>query len=381
MHEESLRGVLVLIFFMAGALVVAATFSVAAETEPPPNDGETPHRAPIALSLMSVVNVTVMTEPPDLEILVDDTRLRSPQTFLWENGSVHALGVVSPQTFGSMRRLFTAWSDGQPAEHYVTVTGPAVFVATFRTEYAVSISTVPPGLDLTIDDVRYPAPFLDWWAEGATHGLSLDPSHFVGEIRYSNATWSNGLPRQHTVTVSGPISLTATYQTYYLLTVESPVGSAESCVSAPCYYPEGARAFFNLTSGPINTAGTRYQFLGWVAEPGNETVYGSVVMDSAKHVTGVWSTQHYLSVESTHGRASPSGWYEAGQNVSISVESIEATAAGQTWRFERWSGSINSTAPQITLLMDGPKTVTANSVDSEPPGYPPGGSTTSSRRS
>jgi hypothetical protein len=69
--------------------------------------------------------------------------------------------------------------------------------------------------------------------------------------------------------------------------------------------------------------------------------------------------QYFLAVFSLHGSVSPgSGWFDSGENVTLTVDSPVVGFLIQHV-FEGWSGDVQSDAPRVTVLMDGPKTVIA----------------------
>jgi len=95
-------------------------------------------------------------------------------------------------------------------------------------------------------------------------------------------------------------------------------------------------------------AGTRYRCAttSWTAT-------------SKSSYTFAYDTEYYLTVVSEYGTKKGEGWYRAGDTATFSVDSRVAGSVGVQYVFERWSGHSTSMSPQATIVMDGPKRVTA----------------------
>jgi len=72
-----------------------------------------------------------------------------------------------------------------------------------------------------------------------------------------------------------------------------------------------------------------------------------------------YSTEHYLEVTSVYGETKGSGWYPKGSSASFSVEAIVPTGPGTRYVFTRWTDDYKGNSPRGTIVMDGPKNVTA----------------------
>jgi len=83
----------------------------------------------------------------------------------------------------------------------------------------------------------------------------------------------------------------------------------------------------------------------------------SVRMDSPHQIVAKYRKQHYLKVNSEFGDPRGDGWYNEGTTAEFSV----ATPSG--FLFQQvligWTGDISTTSPQGKIVVDGPKTVTA----------------------
>jgi len=81
-----------------------------------------------------------------------------------------------------------------------------------------TITTVPPGLQIKVDDVQMTAPHTFYnWIPGAMHTITVvspQPSPFQPGVQYVFVNWSDGGPLLHNITVPAtPASFTAIFKT------------------------------------------------------------------------------------------------------------------------------------------------------------------------
>jgi uncharacterized repeat protein (TIGR02543 family) len=91
--------------------------------------------------------LTIATSPSGLSIVVDGTTYTAPHSFNWQTGSVHTIGVTSPQSGGAgTRYLYSSWSDGGAQTH--SITAPAAvttYTANFAAQYSLTTTANPPA--------------------------------------------------------------------------------------------------------------------------------------------------------------------------------------------------------------------------------------------
>jgi len=67
--------------------------------------------------------VTVTSNPPGLQVIVDGSTVTTPQTFAWALNSTHTLNVASAaQTLGGINYAYGRWNDATAQSHTITVT-------------------------------------------------------------------------------------------------------------------------------------------------------------------------------------------------------------------------------------------------------------------
>ena len=84
--------------------------------------------------------VTVTSNPPSLQVIVDGSTVTTPQTFAWALNSSHTLNVPSaPQTLGGINYVYGRWNDATAASHTITVTPGNNMVTQPATSPAVTV--------------------------------------------------------------------------------------------------------------------------------------------------------------------------------------------------------------------------------------------------
>jgi glucose/arabinose dehydrogenase len=96
--------------------------------------------------------LTFATSPPGLQVTLDGQPLTTPATVVGVEGIQRSLGVVSPQTSGSVTYTFASWSDGGGATHTIsTPVSDTTYTATYvgPTATATRTSTRTPTRTFT----------------------------------------------------------------------------------------------------------------------------------------------------------------------------------------------------------------------------------------
>jgi List-Bact-rpt repeat protein len=160
--------------------------------------------AMMAFSITSGCLVVVGTSPGGLTVIVDGATLTVPQVFGWEAGSIHTIGVTSPQGDASSRDVFSSWSDGGTQSHQVSVNSTTNFTAFFTQQFFLTMSAGPGG------SVN---PQSNWFDNGQIVPISASPA-----TGFSFAEWTGAGSNSYTgassgssVTISGPITETASF--------------------------------------------------------------------------------------------------------------------------------------------------------------------------
>jgi len=286
--------------------------------------------------------ITVTTSPSGLSIVVDAVTYTAPQTFSWNIDSTHSIGTTSPQAgMAGVQYVWNNWSDAGNQTHDITTPGtPTTYTANFQTQYKVTYAANVP--------VTVPA---DEWVLSGGSAVGVFPTPVIsGGTKY--VYQSDDRPG----TITAPTTITATYQTQYYLTVNSPL----STPGGAGWYNAGATAYATITDSIVTSGDTQYVFAGWTGEAsGTKKTSDPITMSGPKTATASWTTQFYLTVN-TDGNGTGSvdklpdqTYYNYGTYVKLTA------IPGANSHFAGWSGSLTGTNNPDSVLMDGAKTVTA----------------------
>jgi len=288
-------------------------------------------------------------------------------------GSRHTIGAPSPQyTRTGEMYVFDKFSNGQ-GDNAVFVAGTNVGVreiltAKFLPGVNASFLTNPANLKLSINnrDVL----FLNYnfaWAIGHTHTISApSEQRDANGRRWRFKGWSNDGPATQTLTVTGPIRMTATYEALPQVVISSsPTGlpihvDGRDC-STPCTVDKAAGSEVSVRASKVISMSpqTRYEFQGWGYTETNTRV---ISLDSDRQVfVAQYSLAHQLASygEPANGvtfvtePASTDGFFSADAVVRVKAE------AKSGFKFKRWDGDLAGTYNQGTIVMSSPRTVLA----------------------
>ena len=279
----------------------------------------------------------------------------TPATLAWKNGASCTVTATTPQDLGTTRRTFQSWTDG-------ITTNPRTFVASagtlsygmqFATEHRLT-RTVTPASAGSISGAD------GFYAAGTTLQLSA-----TANAGYQFSGWSgavSGSANPVALTMSVPQSVTATFAV--LLTFNSTQSIPFSVTGTGCaagtYTPPvtlawtaGATCSVSFTttnvSGDVRTVFSRWSD-GSTASPRSFTVSAPATY------TLEWNTEYRLSrgVAGSGTVSGTDGFYAPGTTVSLTA----TPSAG--YQFSSWSGGATGTTNPLSLVMNAPKTVTAN---------------------
>jgi uncharacterized repeat protein (TIGR02543 family) len=251
--------------------------------------------------------------------------------------------------------IFTGWSgdfSSTASSATLVMDEPKQVSAEWQIQYYLSV------------DSDYGSPEgAGWYDFGSTAFFEVVSSVSVSDDEKAVfAGWSgdsSSTTSSSTLVMDEPKQVSAEWQIQYYLSVSvDPVGVVS--LSGEGWYDEGSEALTeNAPSTCSGGEGTHYIFETWtvddIAESSNPV---SVLMDSPHSVVACYRTQYYLTVVSQHDPTEGEGWYDEDSEVAFSVQSPQGVIIQNV--FTGWSGDSTSTSQSATMVMDSPKTVTAN---------------------
>ena len=114
-------------------------------------------------------------------------------------------------------------------------------------------------------------------------------------------------------------------------------------------------------SPPTAQAGTQFICMGWTGTGSvpvsGTTTASSFTINAPSSIAWSWKTQYYLTVNSAYGNTGGTGWYDAGTTAHATISPLTISQ----YTFSGWSDDASgSSSPSNAILMDSPKTATAN---------------------
>ncbi len=178
------------------------------------------------------------------------------------------------------------------------------------------------------------------------HALRLN-DYYVLEQRQLNATWRmKGDVYQLTVNTQQEVSL---------LRVDGFALKREDDSILSVALDKGIHTI-GLENSTTESNGVRLVFNRW--SDGNTSNPLTIDIRSNATLSAEYSKEFLLTIESSYSKVSGGGWYREGETVSIptpaTVENDEVK-----YVFEGWSGDVKTDGDSTTVIMDGPKTVSA----------------------
>ncbi len=170
--------------------------------------------------------------------------------------------------------------------------------------------------------------------------------------------WNDGLAsNQRTYRTTGDVTFSVEYKTQYRLTIDSTKGGT----SGDGWYDENNVAAAKAVSPSLMSNGkTRLVFSYWSGNYTSNATTIQLTMNAPCNLTANWIAEHYLTVTSSVNTFSEQGWYKEGRYVQLRASSPIDQVNHTRKVFVNWSGDLTSNSTEITVAMNGPKTIVAN---------------------
>jgi uncharacterized repeat protein (TIGR01451 family) len=193
---------------------------------------------------------------------------------------------------------------------------------------AVSVTSLPAGLQVAVDGTSYTTPQKFTWIQGSTHTLATVSPQGTG-TRNVFVSWSDGGAQSHAIVApSAAAAYTAAFSTQYLLTTAfSPSGYGAIAVSpssADGYYNSGTQV--QITATP--TAGHTFSgFSGDLTGTANPQI---LAMAAPHSVTANFIAPPRFSLTVRHNGTFTRGEQNATYTITVSNTSATATTGAVT---------------------------------------------------
>ncbi|MBL8211385.1 MAG: BACON domain-containing protein [Bryobacterales bacterium] len=301
------------------------------------------------------INVTVTTNPVGRPFTVDGITYNTTTVFQWAPGSPHTIAVTSPQDNGDTRFTFQNWSNSGPISQSVSPTAAITYTAFFSTSH--KLTTISSGNGTVSPSTSYRAA-----NENVSVTATPDPGRqfngWSGDATGSNNPVSVLMNGPKTVTASfgpAPISITVTTDPIGRQFVVD--GQTYTSPAPPFQWAAGSPHTIGVTS-PQDSGDTRFTFQNW---SDNLPISHSVSPPATITYTAFFSMSHKLTTNvspSSAGTVTPSSgnYHAAGSPVQVTA------SANPGYTFSGWSGDLSGASNSAQLMMNAPKSITANFV-------------------
>lgn len=128
-------------------------------------------------------------------------------------------------------------------------------------------------------------------------------------------------------------------------------------VAPATFWVTGGFHTINVSSSQGGAPGWRYAFADW--SDGGAISHVINVTGSTMY-TANFTTQVLLTANSAPGGVTGAGWYDLDTSATVTATTPQAGPTGWQYRFTDWTGDITNASASTTVLMDAPKTITAN---------------------
>lgn len=229
----------------------------------------------------------------------------------------------------------------------------------YNQQYQLTLNTNPSSLSNAVSGSGQ-------YTQGSSASFTANQNiiQVTQDTRYLFSQWTgdySGSGLTGSVTMNAAKTVTAVYQLQYYLSLNAQPSSAPS-LQGSGWFNASTSAVISIPSQVVpGNSGSQLVFSGWTVDGGMDQTGSTLTiqMNAPHTVTAQYTQQYFLTVSSNQGSVSGQGWYNAGSTAQISASTPPSPSYGVSMVFNGWQGDIQSSSQSTTILMDGPKSVTA----------------------
>ncbi len=320
--------------------------------------------------------ITLNTNPAALLVRFDGGAWQAaPASAQFPAGTSHMIEGQNPQPGGTgVQYVFTQWNDGNTNDpRTISIAADATYTATFRTQYEITVGSVPAGRTVSVNAAPQTAPYVFWCDTGAMASLDApSPQTLTPTSQYRFNSWSDGGSQAHQIACDASKTVTANFVLQWQITIVTNPAGREIVVDAT---PQTGPYIFWCDDNSVHTIsattpqatgpGTQYRYDSWSDGGGASH---QITCTGAATVTGTFVLQYQITigtnpagravtVDGTPQTGPYSNWWDAGSSVGLLVPSPQSVGLGSRFSFSAWSdGNVN---PSRAVVADQPRTLTA----------------------
>ncbi|MBN2413904.1 T9SS type A sorting domain-containing protein [candidate division KSB1 bacterium] len=316
----------------------------------------------VTANFNKVSQITVKTNIDGFEFSVDEANYYSARTFSWIVGSTHTLATASPQDYNATPYIFTSWSDGGTINHTYTVADKKDTVTAFfePREFKLTMAVEPLNTGSTT-----PAVGVHVYNPGQVVSISAVPISGYRFIKWIGDVDSPDSPAT-TVTMDDNKAVIAKFIRIGDVRVTTDPEGLRIVVDQTAYtspqdfhWTPGTNHTISIDSTTQNRgSGTRFIFQRW-SDDG--AAAHQITVNEEYIYTAEFLTRYKLTTADDPAAggsmtpAPPGNWYDMGTRVEVKAR--PDTLNG--YIFSGWSGDLSGKTNPDSVLMDGPKIITA----------------------
>jgi len=319
---------------------------------------------PIFLTMDSPKNITadfgLMQYSLTIVAGLGGTTDPKPGTYAYDPGKQATISAIPDESF-----MFEKWSgdaSGTDNPLSLTMDSDKSITANFAANLpGITVTTSPPGKEITVDGTTYKAPQTFQWDLGSSHTLAVSSPQYEGiGTRFVYDHWSDRGAQTHTIIApSPPYTYTAYFNTEYSLTTSpNPIDGGTVNPGGTTWYlqKEGTIALAIVEA----TSSSGYTFTGWSGDASGMDNPLYITMNSPKTITANFSRQYTLTIKAGLGGTTDPrpGTYTFSPGKQATINAIP----DKGYSFAGWSGDVSSMDNPLIVTMDSDKSIIANFV-------------------
>jgi hypothetical protein len=253
-------------------------------------------------------------------------------------------------TSQGVRQAFSGWLDGYSSNpRQLVITNSTQLTAVFRTQYLLTVNanqgTASPS----------------GWHNASSIALvaaSATSKEVANVTRLTFANWSGGVNSTSislSINMTKPLTVSANWIRQYYVSILSQTGSP----TGAGWYNAGSTADVSVQPIVQFTNSTREVFTGWNVTRLVQAPSFQFNVSSPTRLRALWKFQYLMQIGSSYGSPSGSGWYDAGSNAQVSIQS-QINYSNRTRRvLTGWTGDYYGPATNFTATVSKPLSVQA----------------------
>jgi M6 family metalloprotease-like protein/uncharacterized repeat protein (TIGR02543 family) len=169
--------------------------------------------------------------------------------------------------------------------------------------------------------------------------------------------WADGnLTNPRVIVVTSNTVLQAVYATQYLLFINQHGGTT---TPSGWYFPSTVVQVNAASPSNVTANTSRLIFAGWTGDVTSNATSVTVNMTKPVTLTADWTKQYYVTILSSAGSPTGSGWYDAGNIATVAVESTVQYSNGTRQVFTGWNSTSLGNNPTAKIHVNAPTTLQA----------------------